>query len=202
MQIFTHTETQLYRPDPKFRPYPSQFVNIRNINQDLFAVVDVTDGRNVVLEEIEVHRVGFEIYEGAIFIHQGRTYLVEECNIDKKYSKVHLVRVDWSTSQRDYTNVDAQSTDSIKNILDTRNTVSFGKVKISTVVFGYYRIDKRKRIIDAHDVYMDPIIIESTGVWADAPGPALKQLEILNIDPMAAIHAACKLYACIIGHFQ
>lgn len=98
--------------------------------------------------------------------------------------------------------MDAQSTDSIKNILDTRNTVSFGKVKISTVVFGYYRIDKRKRIIDAHDVYMDPIIIESTGVWADAPGPALKQLEILNIDPMAAIHAACKLYACIIGHFQ
>ena len=154
-----------------------------------------------MLEEIEVHRVGFEIYEGAIFIHQGRTYLVEECNIDKKYSKVHLARVDWTTIQRDYTNVDVQSTDSTKNILDTRNTVSFGKVKISTTVFGYYRIDKRRRIIDAHDVYMDPIILESTGVWADAPGSALERLDILNIDPMAAIHAACKCI-CIIGHFQ
>lgn len=97
--------------------------------------------------------------------------------------------------------MDAQSTDSTKSILDTRNTVSFGKVKISTIVFGYYRIDKRKRIIDAHDVYMDPIVIESTGIWADAPGPALGQLDILNIDPMAAIHAACKCI-CIAGHFQ
>lgn len=145
-----------------------------------------------MLEEIEVHRVGFEIYEGAIFIHQGRTYLVEECNIDKKYSKVRLARVDWTTVQRNYTNVDALSTNTTKHILDTRNTVSFGKVTVSTVVFGYYRIDKRKRIIDAHDVYMDPIIMESTGVWVDTPGPALEQLDFLNIDPMAAIHAACK----------
>ncbi|KAF1797843.1 P-loop containing nucleoside triphosphate hydrolase protein [Mucor lusitanicus] len=192
---------QLYRPDPKFRPYPSQYVNIRNINQDSFAVVDVTDGRNVVLEEIEVHRVGFEIYEGAIFIHQGRTYLVEECNIDKKYSKVHLARVDWTTVQRDYTNVDAHSTDTIKHILDTRNTVSFGKVTVSTVVFGYYRIDRRKRIIDTHDVYMDPIIVESTGVWADAPGAALKQLDFLNIDPMAAIHAASHCLISLLPRF-
>ncbi|CAO0799241.1 unnamed protein product [Mucor circinelloides] len=192
---------QLYRPDPKFRPYPSQYVNIRNINEDSFAVVDVTDGRNVVLEEIEVHRVGFEIYEGAIFIHQGRTYLVEECNIDKKYSKVRLARVDWTTVQRNYTNVDALSTNTTKHILDTRNTVSFGKVTVSTVVFGYYRIDKRKRIIDAHDVYMDPIIVESTGVWADAPGPALEQLDFLNIDSMAAIHAASHCLISLLPRF-
>ncbi|CEP09281.1 hypothetical protein [Parasitella parasitica] len=191
----------LYRPDPKFRPYPSQYVNIRNINEDSFAVVDVTDGRNVVLEEIEVHRVGFEIYEGAVFIHQGRTYLVEECNIDKKYSKVHLARVDWTTIQRDYTNVDALSTDTSKRILDTLNTVSFGKVRVSTVVFGYYRIDKRKRIIDTHDLYMDPIIVESTGIWADAPGPALAQLDFLNIDPMAAIHAASHCLISLLPRF-
>jgi DEAD/DEAH box helicase domain-containing protein len=63
---------------------------------------------------------------------------------------------------------------------------------VSTTVFGYYRLDKRKRIIDAHEVYMDPIIVESTGVWTDAPGPALTLLDSLDIDPMAAIHAACQ----------
>lgn len=63
---------------------------------------------------------------------------------------------------------------------------------VSTIVFGYYRLDKRQRIIDAHDLYMDPIIVESTGVWADAPGPAVAQLDLLGIDPMAAIHAACQ----------
>jgi hypothetical protein len=39
---------------------------------------------------------------------------------------------------------------------------------------------------------MDPINVESTGVWADVPGPALDRLNLLGIDPMAAIHAACQ----------
>lgn len=64
---------------------------------------------------------------------------------------------------------------------------------MSTVVFGYFRIDKRRRILDSHDVYMDPIIIHSTGLWADAPGAAVAKLSQLGEDPMAAIHAACKL---------
>lgn len=81
------------------------------------------------MEEIDAHRAAFEIYEGAIFIHQGRTYLVEECNIDKRYAKVHLTNVDWTTVQRDYTDVDAESTDETRYLFNTKNSVCFGQVK-------------------------------------------------------------------------
>lgn len=91
--------------------------------------MDVTDQKNVIMEEIEVNRAAFEIYEGAIFIHQGRPYLVQECHIDKRFAKVHLTHVDWTTSPRDYTDVDTISTDESKHILNTRNFVCFGKVK-------------------------------------------------------------------------
>lgn len=198
----------MYRPDKQFRPYPSKFVNIRNIQRDTFAVIL---GEGTILEEIEVHRAPFEIYEGAIFIHQGRTYFVQECNIDKRYAKVHLTNVDWTTVQRDYTDVDAESTDETRHIYSTKNFVCIGQVKgkktntlnpkmilkhvlVTTIVFGYYRLDKKKRIMDAHDVYMDPIITHSTGLWVDVPGTTSAKLQALDIDPMAAIHAACKLY--------
>jgi DEAD/DEAH box helicase domain-containing protein len=62
---------------------------------------------------------------------------------------------------------------------------------VKTVVFGYYRLDRKGRIMDSHDVYMDPFIIHSTGVWVDVPGQAISRLESLDIDPMAAIHALC-----------
>ena len=39
-------------------------MNIRNITEDIYAVIDVTGGRNEVLEEIEAKRVPFEVYEG------------------------------------------------------------------------------------------------------------------------------------------
>ncbi|RCH84904.1 hypothetical protein CU098_005141, partial [Rhizopus stolonifer] len=178
-------------PDHRFRPYPSQYVNIRNINEDTFAVIDVTNNKNTVMEEIEARRAGFEIYEGAIFIHQGRTYLVEECNIDKRYAKVHLVRVDWTTTQRDYTDVDVIKTDASKRIENTKNLVCYGQVKVSTTVFGYYRINQKNHIMDSHEVYMDPIITHSSGVWSDVPAIAVNQLRELDIDPMAAVHAAC-----------
>ncbi|KAG2208134.1 hypothetical protein INT47_010496 [Mucor saturninus] len=191
-------DDHLYRPNKQFRPYPSKFVNIRNIQRDTFAVVYHQN----ILEEIEVHRAAFEIYEGAIFIHQGRTYLVEECNTDKRYAKVHLANVDWTTVQRDYTDVDAQSTDETRHIFDSKNFVCFGQVKVTTVVFGYYRLDKKKRIMDAHDVYMDPIITHATGLWVDAPGTSVAKLQALDIDLMAAIHAASHCLISLLPRFS
>ena len=121
----------------------------------------MTSNRNIVLEEIEASRAAFEIYEGnttirlrsrirlgmrnvlltskickkklgAIFIHQGKPYLVEELNSEKRYAKVHLTRVDWTTQQRDYTNVNVLSMSMSKPISspeNRRNTVGYGKVQ-------------------------------------------------------------------------
>ncbi|KAI8375158.1 P-loop containing nucleoside triphosphate hydrolase protein [Blakeslea trispora] len=195
---------QLYRPDPKYRPYPSQYIAIRNMTneEDAFVVVDTTGSRREILEQVQIDRVGFELYEGAIFIHQGRTFLVEECNMDKKYARVHLVRVDWTTRQRDYTDIDIISTLSSK-CLTENDRAFFGKVKeivnsdktlVTTVVFGYHRLDKRGRIMDTHEIYMDPIVSEANGVWADVPRSVLGQLKDMDINPMAAIHSACNLF--------
>ncbi|KAG2226825.1 hypothetical protein INT45_005790 [Circinella minor] len=193
-----------YRPHPRFRPYPAQFVNIRNITEEIYTVIDVTSNRNIVLEEIEASRAAFEIYEGAIFIHQGKPYLVEELNVEKRYAKVHLTRVDWTTQQRDYTNVNALSTSMSKSIGSTKNrwnTVSYGKVQIETIVFGYYKIDKRNRIMDSLEVYMDPFIRESTGIWADVSSSALNRLDQLDIDKMASIHAAAHVLISLLPSF-
>ncbi|KAI8087955.1 P-loop containing nucleoside triphosphate hydrolase protein [Gilbertella persicaria] len=183
-----------YRPDPRFRPYPSQFVSIRGTvhEEDLFFVVDMTNHRRSLLEQIELRRVAFELYEGAIFIHQGKSFLVEECNLNKKYACVHLVQADWTTQQRHHTQIDILHTISSKPIGSTKYLVCFGRVKVSTVVYGYYRLDKRSRIIDTHEVYMDPIVIESEGVWVDIPSFVIDTLISFDIDPKAAIHAAGK----------
>ncbi|KAI9314584.1 P-loop containing nucleoside triphosphate hydrolase protein [Dichotomocladium elegans] len=190
----------LYRPDSRYRPWPAKYVNVRNSVDAIYVVIDVTEGQNRVLEEIEESRAPFEIYEGAIFIHQGRTFLVQDCNVDKRYCKVHAVSVDWTTRQRDFTNVNAIQAQMSRPIrrhdrlpsstTTTTTAVAFGAVEIETVVFGYYRIDKRGRIIDARDTYMDPIIRQSTGLWSDIPSDALNRLAKEDIDPMASIHGA------------
>ena len=70
---------------------------------------------------------------GAVYIHQGRTYLVEECNVDQRYAKVHAARVDYTTQQRDFTNANAITTVMNKpiqvNEKKTKHSVSYGRIQ-------------------------------------------------------------------------
>ena len=61
---------------------------------------------------------------------------------------------------------------------------------VSTHVFGYYKLDKRNQILDTVDVYMDPIIRTTNGVWVDVPANALRALGELELDMNASVHAA------------
>lgn len=185
---------KIYRPHPSRKDNPSQYVNIRGVIEDTYAVVDVTDNnKKQIIEEIESSRAPFEIYEGAIFIHQGKTYLVEELNVELRYAKVHLTRVDWITRQRDFTNVNILETLMKKEILSHPMWIYFGKVEKETVVFGYHKINKRNKIIDSLEVHMDPVIYNTIGLWFDVPNKAINKINKINEDIMASVHSVSHL---------
>lgn len=96
-------EEGFYHAHYRYRPNPARHVNIRTTDDDTYSVVDITDGRYKVLEEIEWARAIFEVYEGAIFMHQGQSYLVRELSHDKKLAKLERTNVEWTTRQRDFT---------------------------------------------------------------------------------------------------
>ena len=168
-----------YHCNERFRPQPSKCVAIRDTEDGHFAVIDITNGRNIVLEEVEPSRAFFTIYEGGIFLHQGYTYLVKEFSPERKYAKVTLVKVDWTTQQRDYTDVDPIETEAIRRIPDSLSRAFFGAIKIRAVVFGFFKMDKKRRILDAVQVDNPPIEILSkvqTGI-----SPVTKLIRIILI---------------------
>ena len=179
-----------YHCNDRFRPYPSKFVAIRDTEDGHFAVVDITNRRNVVLEEVEPSRALFTIYEGGIFLHQGHTYLVREFSPERKIAKVELVKVDWTTQQRDYTDIDPIETESIRRIRGSMSRAFFGAIRIRAVVFGFFKMDKRRRILDAVAVDNPPIEIFSKGMWLDVPKQALEILNSRRLNVAGAIHAA------------
>lgn len=179
-----------YHCNERFRPHPSKHVAIRDTEDGSFAVIDITNGRNIVLEEVEPSRAFFTIYEGGIFLHQGHTYLVKEFSPEQKYAKVMLVKVDWTTQQRDYTDVDPIVTEAIRRIPNSLSRAFYGAIKIQAVVFGFFKVDKKRRILDAVQVENPPIIIHSKGMWLDVPKSALEILNSRRLNVAGAIHAA------------
>ncbi|ODA78499.1 hypothetical protein RJ55_05880 [Drechmeria coniospora] len=183
-------QTGFFHCHDRFRPNPSRFVAIRDTEEVHVAIIDITHGRNVVLEELEASRASFTIYDGAIFLHQGNTYLVRDFLPESLMAKVERVNVDWSTTQRDFTDVDATETEAIRRIASSPSRAYYGRVKIQQNVFGYFKIDKMGRVLDAVHVDNPPVIRYTKGMWLDVPKKALSIIESRQLNSAAAIHAA------------
>jgi DEAD/DEAH box helicase domain-containing protein len=183
-------ELGYYHCHDRFRPTPAKFVAIRDTEDDHFAIVDITHGKNIVLEELEASRAFFTLYDGAIFLHQGNSYLVRDFQPDRKIAKVEKVKVEWTTQQRDFTDIDPVECEAIRNIPGSLSRAYYGAIRITQNVFGYFKVDKRRRILDAIQVDNPPILRHSKGLWLDVPKRALEILVDRRLHVAGAIHAA------------
>lgn len=61
---------------------------------------------------------------------------------------------------------------------------------VTSIVFGYFKMDKKNNIIDAVDVDNPPVILNTKGMWLDVPIRALEILEEKKYNVAGSIHAA------------
>ncbi|KAI5308765.1 hypothetical protein KEM55_004923 [Ascosphaera atra] len=118
-------------------------------------------------------------------------YLVLELNIDRRFARVKRVQVEWRTSQRDFTDVDAVETEARRPLSRQSSCQAFfGTMKIHTLVFGFFKMDKAGHILEAVELDNPPIERKSKGFWFDVPTEALAILKSRNMNAAASIHAA------------
>ncbi|KAG2115190.1 DEAD H helicase [Suillus discolor] len=183
-----------YHPHPKFLPYPAKHISIRGADDDKYTVIDVTkvglpNGVPRIIEEIELSRAIFELYEGGVFMHQGLTFVVQEVSHDTKVARLVRADVNWITKPRDYTNVDAMQTHRIKEIARSPHRAYFGRVDVTTVVFGFRKI-RGNKVLDVVDVDTPPYERQVTGFWFDVPKDLLGLMKEKHFNLAEAIHSA------------
>lgn len=185
-----------YRTHPKYLPWPANCVSIRAIEENNYAVVDITNGKNLVIEEVEELRTSFTLYEGAIFLHQGFPYLVKEFNPESKFAKVERVNVDWITQQRDFSDVDPIEIEYLKCLVPPTEKTNkdipafFGNIRTTIIVFGYFKVNRRGELLEAVEVKNPPVIINSKGFWIDIPRAVLDIVKSKSLSTAGGIHAA------------
>ena len=88
-----------------------------------------------VLEEIEASRAIFTLYEGALFHHQGASYVVREVRFQERIALVERRAVPYWTRPHDYTDLEILHRRETK-ALGTGHIV-FGDMKVRKVVYKY-----------------------------------------------------------------
>jgi DEAD/DEAH box helicase domain-containing protein len=167
--------------------YPHQFVSLRTLSDKRYHILNQSDGQ--VIEEADAYKVIEEFYPGAIFLHQGDSYLVTDN--DHEQQVVHTI----PTTQNYYTNPIIRSDVVVQNEREHRDYgdvgLSFGKVVVSEQTVGF--IKKSFHIeTEVGREYIDTpeISYETMALWITVPDPMLDTLKEDGYDIAGSLHAA------------
>lgn len=113
--IYPSNYFEKYNPKPSFlalntfcwstfsQKKPTKKVSIRAMETVRYGIMEKRS--KDLLDEIEESKAFFQVYEGAVYMNQGRTYLVTSLDTKEKIALCELVDVDYYTRTRDYTDI-------------------------------------------------------------------------------------------------
>jgi len=170
----------------KGRDYPAARISLRSGDADSFTVVVGDTG--ALLGLVERERAYSTVHKGAVYLHLGEQYLVEELDLDGRVAVVAPVNVDWYTQVKKETETTIEEAERIERRL--RVDLHFGRVSVSEQVIAYARKTVRDgSTIDVVPMLMPETTFETEAVWL-SPEPS--HLEVLEQMPrlLGTLHAA------------
>ncbi len=154
--------------------YPANAVSLRSVAEGNFVVIDITDGKQTIIAEVDWQGAPGTVYEGAIYMIQSQPYQVERLDWTGRKAFVRRTRADYYTDAIDYTRL--KILDRFEQRRDARSATATGEVHLVRRYPGYKKI----RYYSHDNVGYGPIDLpdqelHTTAVWWQAHPLALEQ---------------------------
>ncbi|PIA57639.1 hypothetical protein AQUCO_00600395v1 [Aquilegia coerulea] len=168
---------------------PSYGVSIRAIETEKYEVIDKET--NKCIEEIEESKAFFQVHEGAVYMQQGKTYLVKDLDINKKIAICEEAVLKYYTKTRDYTDVDLSGRDMAYPVNRSLMAAQAHTCRVTTTWFGFFRILRgSNEILDDCPLSLPTYSFESQAVWIQVPTSIKEKVERQKLSYPAGLHAA------------
>lgn len=152
--------------------YPAQAVSLRSMADGNFVVVDKTDGRQVILCEVDYSAAALTLYEGAIHMVQSTPYQVERLDWEGRKAYVTRTHVDYYTDSIDFTKL--KVLERFEGCPAGGGDSNHGEVHVVRRVAGYKKI----RYYTHENIGYGPVNLpdqelHTTAVWWQLPQSVL-----------------------------
>ena len=152
--------------------YPAQAVSLRSVADGNFVVVDKTDGRQVILCEVDYSAAALTLYEGAIHMVQSTPYQVERLDWEGRKAYVTRTHVDYYTDSIDFTKL--KVLERFDGGVAGDGDANHGEVHVVRRVAGYKKI----RYYTHENIGYGPVNLpdqelHTTAVWWQLPQAVL-----------------------------
>jgi DEAD/DEAH box helicase domain-containing protein len=174
-----------WHPAPSIS-YPAQDINIRATSGQNYAVIDGQDG--YLLETVEASVAFFQIHPGAIYLHQGESYLVKELDLARRIAWAEPRPVDYYTQTMEIHDIRVTKLLKEKDCHGVK--VYFGDVDVTVTVVGF----KRKKQFTEEVTWEEPLDLPAQNfptkaLWFDLPQKAINRIADAGLDFHGGLHA-------------
>ncbi|HEU0213942.1 MAG TPA: DEAD/DEAH box helicase [Jiangellaceae bacterium] len=169
------------------RDWASDLADLRGAGGDPVRLVEVGTGR--LLGTVDEARAHVTVHSGAVYVHQGETYVVESLDLDHGVAVVRPDTPDYTTTARDVSDL---------RVLDEERTatwgaarLAFGSVEVSSQVVGLL---KRRfgtgEVLGEEPLDLPPRELRTRAVWWSMPDPVVAAAGVSTEAAPGAAHAA------------
>ncbi len=146
--------------------YPSQHVSLRNTPSGSILLRAFSPlGDPKVIGEVDYNSGLWMVHQGAVYIHDGETYHVDELDLEKKVANLSHFSGDYFTEPVISADVEILTVD--RTIDRTNYSLAHGEVVVKSKVSGFKRINWTSReTIDTIPLDLPETSLRTIGFWA------------------------------------
>ncbi len=140
----------------------TEVVGLDRISEEVFRIT--CDGS--ILETMDRAQAFREAHRGAVFLHQGETYTVQE--MDLKNHVIEAKRTDVDHYTRSLKIVDLTVLEELDRRRFGRFEARFGRLEVTEQFIGY-KILKNEQVIATESLDLPPLVFRTAGLWFTVP---------------------------------
>lgn len=169
------------------RAAPAAAVDIRATGGSRYSIVDRETG--ALIGTIEGSLAQLYVHPGAVYLHQGETYLVHEMDAARHVAMVEAFDVDFYTQPRELNDVRVLEERQRRDLGE--GTIALGRVRVTTHVTGFRRLRVvTQDVLGDEPLELEPVTYDTVAVWLSFTSTDLPPEEWRADRLAGALHAA------------
>jgi DEAD/DEAH box helicase domain-containing protein len=166
---------------------PAPHVGLRTGSSIEYRLYETGSGR--LVGTVDGARAFHIAHPGAIYLHQGRQYRVEQLDLDDAYALLEPVEVDEYTQPRHAIDIAVTGEERARSV--GRSTLHLGAVEVTTTTDAY----QRRRIgsgevLETVELDLPPRTLATRAGWYTVPPPVVAVAGLDVVSVLSAAHAA------------
>eukprot|EP00891_Asterochloris_glomerata_P009914 jgi/Astpho2/9914/e_gw1.00152.3.1_t len=175
---------------------PAAAVSLRAIDPERYSIVN-EDQNGETIEEIEESKAFYEVYDGAVYMFQGRTYLCKKLDLASKVAVVRPADLKYYTKTRDFCDVDvtgghaAYQQQASLGVISAVTTACCADADVTVRWMGFHRIwHGTGRVFDTVDLFLPDVSFSTQAAYIRVPRSTRQKVQDAGVPFRDGLHAA------------